>query len=80
MARFLRSGDDRKSRVQGVTYLYLNEGQGRVEFHTRPQSNARLEDFRPFDSFAFSPTRFHDDAMAPAQAPEGRGGPSKPQR
>ena len=74
MARFLRSGDDSKTRVKGVTHLYLNGDQGKVEFHTRPQSNPKLEDFRLFDRFTFTPRRFHDDAMAPAKAPGGLDG------
>ena len=77
MARFLRSGDDPKNRVKGVTYLYLNGDQGKVEFHTRPQENAKLEDFKPFDSFTFSPTRFNDDSLAPPETP-GVADPARP--
>ncbi|MCX6996973.1 MAG: metallophosphoesterase family protein [Kiritimatiellaeota bacterium] len=71
MARFQRSGDDRANRVKGVTYLYLKGAQGQVEFHTRPQENARLEDFKLLDRFTFSPTRFNPDALVPPETPGG---------
>jgi len=56
----------------------LNGDQAEVGFHTRPRSNARLEDFKLFDRFMFSPNRFHDDAMVPPKAPEGPDGAPTP--
>ena len=71
MARFHGSGDDKKNPIVGVTYLYLDGDKGKVEFYTRPQEDAKLEDFKPVDRFTFSPTRFNDDALVPAEALSG---------
>ena len=60
-------GKDKKNRITGVTYLYVNGDKGTVEFHTRPKKDAKLEDFKPADRFTFSPTRFNNDAMRKTQ-------------
>jgi len=65
MARFIRSKADREVPITGVTYMMLDGDKGAVEFHTRPTNRFELGDFDLADRFTFSPTRFHDDALAP---------------
>jgi len=65
MARFYGRGTDKENLITGVTYLYVDGDKGKVEFHTHPKKNAKLEDFKPADRFTFSPTRFNSDAMTP---------------